>query len=230
MKTEYERRVQETMERVQARASIRTERYDRGPLADYMKDPKDALDIARNAEKRPLPEGLTANFHRYAEFLFAWRFGEPFQEIAGEFHLVHIANALLGGTPPHPAASPEAPQLVSEFKIFQTHPVGGTGTYSALRLTEDGQEPELWYFDIRQGPTRLHISYGDYLDTMLLTKGLYNWQYLFAEPDPNNYAMRVSIPRLRNGLDLLAREFPDDDQSDLRARLEERARAADKDR
>ncbi|MEE1736950.1 hypothetical protein PUR49_10620 [Streptomyces sp. BE147] len=66
---------------------------------------------------------------------------------------------------------------------METHPVGGTGTYTALRLTHGEDSPEIWYFDIRQGPSRLHMSYGDYLDVMLRTRGLYYWQYLFAEPD-----------------------------------------------
>ncbi|ALC28664.1 hypothetical protein ABE83_17355 [Streptomyces sp. CFMR 7] len=121
----------------------------------------------------------------------------------------------------------EADRLVAELKIFETHPVGGTGTYTGLKLTADHGSPEIWYFDLRQGPTRLHISYGDYLDVTLLAKGLYDWQYLYAEPDPSNYGMRASVPYLRNGLDFLAQEFPDSDLSDLRIRLEERAAAVD---
>ncbi|MFF9074874.1 hypothetical protein ACF1A9_21580 [Streptomyces sp. NPDC014872] len=225
METEYESRLRETVEQVQANGSMRTEKYERGPLAAYMEHAEDALEIVRIVEDGPLPEGLTRNFHRHSRLFFAWRALEPFQAIAGEFHLVHIGEALIRGARKDTTATTgsELERLVNEFRIFETHPVGGTGTYSALRLTPN-QEPELWYFDLRQGPSRLHISYGDYLDVMLLTKGLYDWQYLFAEPDPDNYGMRVSLPYLRDGLNFLAREFGGDDLAGLWLRWEERAR------
>ncbi|MFJ5047949.1 hypothetical protein [Streptomyces sp. NPDC088719] len=229
METDYERRLRETVEQVQAQDSIRTERYEPGPLATYMERPEDALKIARIAEDGPLPTGLTRNFHRHSKLSFAWRSLEPFEAIAGEFHLIHIAEALIRGPREEQIAKTdsEVDQLVAELKIFETHPVGGTGTYSALRLIPDQNSPEIWYFDLRQGPTRLHISYGDYLDAMLRTKGLYDWQYLYAEPDPSNYGMRVSMPYLSDGLTLLAERFPNDDLSDLLIRLEDRERIMD---
>ncbi|MEU5283107.1 hypothetical protein AB0G97_03660 [Streptomyces sp. NPDC020755] len=229
METDYERRLREMIEQVQAQESIRTERYEPGPIATYMERPEDALKIARIVGDGPLPTGLTSNFHRHSMLSFAWRSLEPFEAIAGEIHLIHIAEALVRRPREEQVAKTdsEAGRLVAELKIFETHPVGGTGTYSALRLTASQNSPEVWYFDLRQGPTRLHISYGDYLDATLRTKGLYDWQYLYAEPDPSNYGMRVSVPYLRDGLGLLAQKFPDDDLSDLRTRLEERAAAVD---
>ncbi|WP_173092757.1 hypothetical protein [Actinomadura verrucosospora] len=226
METDYERRLRETVEKIKARSSIRT-KYDRGPLAVYMERAEDAFEIIRKVEEIPLSAELTRNFHRYSSLLFSWRALDPFKAIAGEFRIMHIGEAVIRGIPRsmiNPAAPEEVRQLVEEFKIFETHPVGGTGTYSALRLTRNQDSPEIWYFDIRQGPTRLRIGYGDYLDVMLRTRGLYHWQYLFAEPDPDNYGMCASLPYLRDGLDFLAHEFPDDDLSDLRARLEERMR------
>ncbi|RKS05982.1 hypothetical protein DFP74_1601 [Nocardiopsis sp. Huas11] len=227
METDYERRLRETLEKFKSRSSIRTEKYDGGPLAVYMERAEDAFDIIQKVEEIPLSEELARNFHRHSRLLFAWRALGPFTAIAGEFHIMHICEAVIRGVPTsliNPAAPEEVRQLVEGFKIFETHPVGGTGTYSALRLTRNRDSPEIWYFDIRQGPTRLHIGYGDYLDVMLRTMGLYDWQYLFAEPDPDNYGLRASLPYLRDGLDFLADEFPDDDLSDLRARLEERRR------
>ncbi|MFI9627314.1 hypothetical protein [Streptomyces sp. NPDC052042] len=230
METDYERRLRTMVEQVQACGSIRTDAYDPGPLATHLKHAEDAFEIARTVEDRPLPAALTRNFHRHSDLLFAWRAREPFQALAGEFQLVHIGEALIQESEEGSASAEatEVERLVSEFRIFETHPIGGTGTYTALRLTENQESPELWYFDLRQDPTRLHLGYGDYLDVMLRTKGLYDWQYLFVEPDPNNYGMCVSLSYLRDGLDFLSREFPDDDLSDLRARLEERMRVVDK--
>ncbi|MER5982834.1 hypothetical protein [Streptomyces sp. NPDC001787] len=229
METEYELKLRNTVKEVQARSSIRTNKYDRGPLAIYLKRAEDAFEIIRMVQDIPPPAELAGNFHRFSNLSFSWRALEPFDKIAGEFHIVHIAEAVVRGPQPSaidPATS-EAGQLIEEFRIFETHPVGGTGTYSALRLTHNEVSPEIWYFDLRQGPSRLHISYSDYLDVMLRTKGLYDWQYLFAEPDKDNYGMSVSLPYLRDGLDFLAREFPEDDLSDLRDRLAERTRVTD---
>ncbi|MEU8544805.1 hypothetical protein AB0C52_33210 [Streptomyces sp. NPDC048717] len=231
METDYERRLREMVEQVQAHDSIRTERYDRGPLATYMECAEDAFGIVRTVEKCPLPAALTRNFHRYSGLLFAWRALEPFRTIAGEFHLTHIGEALIRGAGKKPVAATasEEERLIHGFRVFETHPVGGTGTYVALRLTPGQDSPELWYFDLRQGPTRLGLGYGDYLDVMVRTKGLYDWPYLFADPDPDNYGMRAALPCVSEGLDFLVREFPDDDLSDLRARLEERVRVVGKD-
>ncbi|MFD7070435.1 hypothetical protein ACFV97_24730 [Streptomyces sp. NPDC059913] len=229
METPYEHKLRTTVEQVQECSSVRVEKYDPGPIADHLESARQALEIVRIVEKSPLPDELTDNFHRRSNLFFAWRGLEPFQEIAGEFHITHVADVLIRGTHRNPLAgnASETEKLVADLRIFETHPVGGTGTYSALRLTSDPGSAELWYFDLRQGPTRLHIKYGEYLDAMLRTKGLYDWQYLFAQPDPQNYGMRVSLPYLRKGIEFLTHEFPEDDLADLQDRLEQRARVMD---
>ncbi|MER5985777.1 hypothetical protein [Streptomyces sp. NPDC001787] len=224
METAYEKELRDAVAEVQACKSIQTKRYERGPLAIYLKCADDAFEIMRMVQDVPSTAGLEESFHRYSNLSFAWRALEPYDMIAGEFRISHMAEAVVRGPQPSafdPATS-ETGRLVEEFRIFETHPVGGTGTYTALRLAHGEDFPEIWYFDIRQGPTRLHISYGDYLKVMLRTRGLYHWQYLFAEPDKENCGMSVSLPYLRDGLDFLSREFPGDDLSDLGDRLAER--------
>jgi hypothetical protein len=190
---------------------------------------EDLVHILEKAKSGPPPEELSSHFHRHSDLLFAWRAVAPFEDIAGEFRISHIGEVMIRGSrvePVDPADSP-TDRLVKQLKVFETHPVGGTGTYTALRLSPDQRSSEVWYFDLRQGPTRLHLTYGEYLDTMLRTKGLYDWQYLFADPDPDNYGMCVSLPYVRKGFGLLAREFPEVDLSDLVARLEERAQVVE---
>ncbi|WP_326673980.1 hypothetical protein [Streptomyces sp. NBC_01257] len=225
METEYEIRLRETVDQVEACNSIQIEEYDRGPIAVYMEQAEDAFKIIRLVQDAALPNELTRNFHRFSRLLFSWRAASPFDKIAGEFHIVHIAEAIVRG-PQSSSFDPDSElgQLIGEFRVFETHPTGGTGTYSALRLTHNQDSPEIWYFDIRQGPTRLDISYSEYLDVMLHTKGLYNWQYLFATPDKENYGMRASLPNLHDGLEFLTRKFPDTDLTDLRDRWRERMR------
>jgi hypothetical protein len=225
--TEFEGRIAEVLHQVKECESIHTKGFDLGPLALYMERAEDAFNIVKIVDSQPLPADLTKNFHRYSRVSVAWRARGPFHATAGEFALAHIGEVLIRGFKGEPAASTASSQerLVHEFRPFDSTPVGGTGTYSALRLTGAADSSELWYFDLRQGPTRLEINYGDYLEALLRTKGLYYWQYLYAQPDPKNYGMRVSLPYLRDGLAFLERAFPDDDLSDLRARLEERLHA-----
>ncbi|MFI6289616.1 hypothetical protein ACIBCM_33610 [Streptomyces sp. NPDC051018] len=71
---------------------------------------------------------------------------------------------------------------------------------------------------------RLDLSYPEYLETLLLTRGLHGWQNLFADPHdpgfPEYFHLDVG-PRL----DFIARAFPHDDFSALRARYEAFTRA-----
>ncbi|MGW1124710.1 hypothetical protein [Streptomyces sp. NPDC002526] len=224
METEFESRLRKTVEQVQTCTSIQTEKYDRGPIAIHMKRPEDAFNIMRMVQEASLSDDLKHNFHRYSNLFFSWRANEPFDKIAGEFHIMHMAEAVVRGPQPSPFdPTSDMGRLIDELRVFETHPVGGTGTYSALRFTKSKNSPEVWYCDLRQGATLLDISYSSYLDNMLLTKGLYDWQYLFASPDPENYGMRASMPYVREGLNFLDQEFTDD-FSGLRDRLTERLR------
>ncbi|GAA3734060.1 hypothetical protein GCM10022225_15490 [Plantactinospora mayteni] len=72
---------------------------------------------------------------------------------------------------------------------------------------------------------RLDITYPEYLDAMLLTRGLIHWPYLYA--DPNDPGFGYAQADLRRDVDFLARTFPRDDFSDLRARADILARARD---
>lgn len=222
METDFESNLRKTIEQVQSCTTIQTEKYERGPIAIYMKTPEDAFKIMRTIKETPLPDGLKENFHRYSHLSFSWRAIEPFDKIAGEFHVMHIAEAFSRGPQPSPFdPKSDLGRLFEELRVFETHPVAGTGTCSALRFTENSNSPEVWYCDLRQGATLLELSYGSYLDNMLLTRGLHDWQYLFAAPDPENHGMRASMPYVREGLNFLTQKFTDD-FSGLRDRMTER--------
>lgn len=230
METDYERRLRDTLDQLQANDSLRTIEADRGKLSEYLGDADKAFELIGRAEEAPLPAELARNFHRHSGLSLAWRALPPYQTVAGEFRLVDIAEALLAGSPAwltDMATSEQDRRFLEQLRVFDTQPIGGTGTCTAFRLTDGPTSPEIWYFDMTQGSVRLHTTYGDYLDTLLRTRGLYYWQYLFAEPDRNENAMSVALPTVRAGLDFLARAFPDDDLSDLRSRLEARERATE---
>ncbi|WP_052848764.1 hypothetical protein [Streptomyces avicenniae] len=85
--------------------------------------------------------------------------------------------------------------------------------------------PEIWFSVNTSGTlVRLDLSYPQYLETLLLTRGLHGWQYLFADPHDPGFPeyFRLDIGR---HIDLVARAFPEDDFSALRARYEAFTRA-----
>lgn len=232
METDYERRLRQVVEEVQAHDSMRIDSSEQGVLGDYLGDAEHALELISRAEELPLPVELTRNFHRHSSLELAWRAVDPYETVGGEFCLVHIGNALLAGTPlwlTGMAASDQERQRLEQFRVFDTQPTGGTGTCAALRLTGSSESAEVWYFEMTQGSMMLDIRYGDYLDVLLRTRGLYYWQYLFAEPGSAEPGMSTVLPALRGGLDFLTEAFPGDDFSDLTARLETRERSTDND-
>ncbi|WP_405676601.1 hypothetical protein OG292_18280 [Streptomyces sp. NBC_01511] len=94
--------------------------------------------------------------------------------------------------------------------------------------TVDGNpgHPEIWYSVNTDGTLlRLDITYPEYLETLLLTRGLLGWQYLYA--DPRDPGFGYCRPRLGPDLDFLERTFPHDDFSGLRARWDAHLRVRD---
>ncbi|TDC70836.1 hypothetical protein [Streptomyces hainanensis] len=111
----------------------------------------------------------------------------------------------------------------------------GDGAIAGFRA-EDGVvldasgHPEIWYSVNTSGTlVRLDLSYPEYLETLLLTRGLHGWQYLFADPHDPGFPEYFRL-NIGPHLDFIARAFPHDDFSALRARYEAFTRAREEDR
>ncbi|WP_436772458.1 hypothetical protein [Yinghuangia sp. YIM S09857] len=131
----------------------------------------------------------------------------------------------------------EEERILNGFDQQGQSGIGGIAGFAAAEEGEEGKEgeegeegaggfatvggesgqPEIWYSVNTDGTlVRLNLTYPEYLETLLLTRGLFGWQYLYADPhDPGLGYRRTD---LRLGLALLEQAFPDDDFSDLRAR------------
>lgn len=180
------------------------------------------MEMIAGVEPVEPPAELTQNFHRHSGLTFAWRGLAPHETIAGEFSLCHIAEAFLNGPNAwleDAARSEEEEELVEQLRVFESQPFGGVGTMTALRLAGENVSPEIWYFDMTCGLMRLYLDYGEYLELLLRTKGLYYWQYLFTDPHQAELTLETVLPGLRSGLEFLVRVFPEDQLSDLFTRL-----------
>jgi hypothetical protein len=60
------------------------------------------------------------------------------------------------------------------------------------------------------------------MNHLLLTRGIYYWQYLFTDVPPEHYNFETIGLDLEKSIDFLEENFPDDDYSELRTRLDDR--------
>ncbi|RFU43626.1 hypothetical protein DZF91_00140 [Actinomadura logoneensis] len=168
----------------------------------------------------PAPAGVADCFHRFRRLGRQWR--TRTSGVSGEFLLTHLAGAR-----PQAYQSWIDPRTggerfpFSELRIIDEHPVSGTGGFTGVRLRPGG-EPELWWSTIRYADWRLDLGYREYLDTLLLTRGAFDWQFLFTPAPLASEEFDQVRARLERTLDELPALFPGDDHSDLRRRFEER--------
>ncbi|MFC4908791.1 hypothetical protein [Actinomadura gamaensis] len=167
------------------------------------------------------PAGLADCFVRFRGLGRQWTTTEP--GVGGEFFLTSLAHAKpqaydswidpWEGGKRFPSA---------ELRIIDEHPVTGTGNFAGIRLRPGGGEPELWWSTIRYADWRLDIGYREYLDTLLLTRGAFGWQFLFTRAPLATEEFDLVRARLERTLDALPGLFPEDDYTHLKRRFEER--------
>ncbi|WP_159030036.1 hypothetical protein [Kitasatospora albolonga] len=227
---------------------------EEGPLATWLAGPEHALEVMEKAAGLALAPSMVGNFHRYGVLGCYWRATED-TTLGGEFGLNHLVNACVGSVPrtiseadwptsergysglvanvsevymPEVDMEGELTELVLHGFDGNVHT--GDGAIAGFRA-EDGVvldmsgHPEIWYSVNTSGTVvRLGLSYPEYLETLLLTRGLHGWQYLFADPHDPGFPEYFHLDIGRH-LDFIARAFPRDDFSALRARHEAFTRA-----
>jgi len=223
VETDFEARLRTMVEELEASPELTVKVGPNGPLGTHLGSPAEALKKIGDYRDITLPPSLAENFHRHSDFHVYWRSDRPGPSIGGELRLTHIGVAIMSAPAAWPAdvaRNDKERELFRQLKFFDMQPTGGLGTCAAFRVPGDGGEPEVWYFDPRQlGFLRLDIGYGGYLDKVLLTRGLYYWQYLFVDPGDTREPLSETLSDLGTDLAFLENTFPDDDFSELRDRL-----------
>ncbi|GAA3232127.1 hypothetical protein [Nonomuraea helvata] len=151
-----------------------------------------------------------------------WKGEGPY--LNGEFYLTHIARASSPGQGEW-IESWEGKELFrsSELRIIDEHPVTGTGHYAALRLRPCAGEPEIWWVaEPRYGAWKMDVGYREYLEMLQLTKGAFDWQFLFTRAPLGNAEFERVCDRIENMLDALPVLFPGLDYEQLKERFSAR--------
>ncbi|MEU0250214.1 hypothetical protein ABZ192_39110 [Streptomyces sp. NPDC006235] len=156
--------------------------------------------------------------------------GVELSEIHGEFFLRSIHDILSQPEgPADPVESEFQRTFLSELRVMDQTPRSGAGMLTYLRLKPGSSPLEIWYSDIAAigaspyplGFIKMDITYSEYLDALLLTKGTYGWQYLYTDISLAD-GFSETVEYLEGMLSLFPRIFPNYDYSDLRTRLEAR--------
>jgi hypothetical protein len=172
----------------------------------------------------PFSPRVREYYFRFNEIETYWRSSNPELELVGEIHLTHLSRSVIENRL-HLIWEGEGDrerELHKELKFFDDTPRTGSGHMALLRVPPGTADPEIWFFDMRQGAMPMDLDYGSYLDTLLITKGTIGWQYLYCDTGPGDPGFAPVSRGLRQMLDIFPGLFPDYDYSDLQTRLEER--------
>ncbi|WP_413811715.1 hypothetical protein [Streptomyces sp. OE57] len=176
-------------------------------------------------------ESMLDCYLRFYELGAAWRAVGDLPDVKGEFSLINFHDALQASDPGVGSAKTDFHrEFLSQLCPIDRTPRFGAGIQTYIRLQADVDALELWYSDIAyieqppypSGFIKLDIGYCEYLEMLLLTKGAYGWQYLFADISLSRGDFSENANNLKNMLQVFPELFPDRDYSSLRARLEAR--------
>ncbi|MFE9461957.1 hypothetical protein [Streptomyces californicus] len=221
---EYEIKLASMIEEVTDHPGIQTLELEEGNLSDFLGNSDSAFEKLQQIEGITLSPSLKNTFHRYNGLGLQWSGSGVNERLGGEFRLVHLLDAIIGGAPAwlHQEGWPEEQRkLHSAFRVFDSQLYGGVGTLAALRLQDGVENPEVWYFNTTHGSVKLDIDYEGYMNRLLMTRGIYYWQYLFSDVPLEHYNFQAIASELRASINFLKENFPADDHSELTARLED---------
>lgn len=222
---EFEAKLLRMIEEITDCSEIRILEHEEGPLGDFLGDADNAFNVLQQLKTRTLAPSLKRAFHRYNGLGTYWCGVGERESLAGEFRLVQLLDAIIGGAPAwltQEGWPEDQRELHADFRVFDSQFYGGVGTFSALRLQDGVENPEVWYFNTTYGSLKLDLDYAEYMDRLLITRGIYYWQYLFADVPPEHYNFETIGLGLKESIDFLEEIFPDNDYSELRTRLDAR--------
>ncbi|MGA5822910.1 hypothetical protein ACPC54_34245 [Kitasatospora sp. NPDC094028] len=172
-----------------------------------------------------LDPGLKDHHVRYWELGVHWGEAGASVGAGGEFVLHEPVDALMSGPPDAGSVrDDEQVALFKELRVIDHLPDSGAIAFAAVRLVGGTIAPRTWFYRFPHGAFELELDYPGYLEALLLTRGLYGWQFLYADVRLADPAYAPLVDLIRTGLDFLAEALPDPRYAELEARLAERSR------
>jgi hypothetical protein len=221
MPTTFQLRARETFEEVRSTAEFVVEKSEIDSEGDRPLTAEDAnligLYMGPDAVDQVADHLLDAE-----QIHLSWH--TPDHAVYGEFALKDLRTCLSGFYMPYTdeRLAPAEQLVMDEIKTLEESP--GSGRLTALRVSMDmTPRHELWFYDMNQQRFELlDLKYSSYVDTLLITKGIPGWQYLYTDARLADDEFRHLAGQLERSLDALEEVFPAHDYSALRERLEAR--------
>ncbi|MEU8852457.1 hypothetical protein AB0C70_41000 [Streptomyces sp. NPDC048564] len=220
----FEERCAQALRELGEAADLDVEVAEFGDVSQLLADPSGIFGTLASGEDLPLSERVQKNFFRHDRIAAHWRSRRADSRMVGEFSLTHIMRAVLEHYMDDIWEGEDdwERELYSRLRFFDDTPLSGSGRMALLRATPGVSDPEIWFFDTRQGAMRMELDYTAYLDAVLVTKGVMGWQYLYCEPADCGQGFVSSSAGLKEMVATFPALFPTHDYTDLRTRLEER--------
>ncbi|MEV0705083.1 hypothetical protein AB0I53_45200 [Saccharopolyspora sp. NPDC050389] len=222
--TEYEQRYLNMLEDLRNSPAIEVLEDEVGRVVQAYGDVPTVFEKLARRYELALDPALQSRFPRFRSLSCLWQTDDELPNLTGEFKLSHLYSEVSAGPLEIAEDFPEESDrsLARELRMIDDQPQGGG--FVAMRAQSHVPFPELWYFTIAHGFQRLDIGYAEYFDNLLVTKGVYGWQHLFADVQLHDDAYLHARKRLTTMLQVLPEIFPGHDYEPLRARFAQRLR------
>ncbi len=146
-------------------------------------------------------------------------FGEYF-ETGGEMYVWNFSRMFLNplttfdkdNVPPH-----EAKLLKQGYRFFDFR--SASGDMAAVKVNDGQVAPNVYWVPAAEEPIQLSISYPEYMEHILKTRGLHFWEYLFSDLSFDEVDFNLE-EELNERLPYLTMLFPDEDFSEYFERFE----------
>ncbi|WP_051828296.1 hypothetical protein [Streptomyces bicolor] len=220
----FEERCAEVLRELRDTAEIAVRRAQFGEIPYGFDDAGPVFEDLAEDDDLPFGPRIRERYFRHGSIEAYWRSSRPGSRLVGEFRLAHLLTTVLDQRMDVIWKGEDDTEraLYRELRYFDDTPRTGAGRMALLRATPGATDPEIWFFDTRQGVMPMELDYAGYLDALLITKGVMGWQYLYCEPAFSGLGFASSAGGLKEMAEDFPRLFPDHDYTDLRARLEER--------
>ena len=171
-----------------------------------------------------LPDTVRELVNFPAEVSLFWEYKDDDEDgIFGELHLVNIINALSLTSNKVKVYNQDLDEntksMIQKACFFDAQPSKGWNTATVL-ISERGRElPELWLLD-NSSIHRMDLGIEEYFEELIVTKGIYYWQYLYCDKAAFTAAPYYKKNSIRKIIEVLPSLFPNRNYFGLKHRLE----------
>lgn len=143
------------------------------------------------------------------------------EENGGEFRLSNLFNVFTSDDSKLwiDEMSEQEKEFYRKLRPFDDHPYMGDGTMGVFKLEPGVASPEIWFYNVSNKSYKMDLTYNEYVECLIDTRGFFGWQYLFCDIDIRKHY--TDLPgELAKMLDVLPRLFPDTNFDKYRQRYE----------